>query len=110
VAGGKDESVSQPLWTPKNELLFISDRTGWWNIYREVNGKVIYLLLLLLLLLLLWVLLLLLPCLLLLLLPLKHPGTGHSLCQQALHCCQLLLNGMALGQPSKWAGSCANDM
>ncbi len=40
MAGGKDESVSQPLWSPKNELLFISDRTGWWNIYREVNGKV----------------------------------------------------------------------
>ncbi|DBB15202.1 TPA: hypothetical protein ACH3X3_004206 [Trebouxia sp. C0006] len=39
VAGGEDESVSQPLWSPKNELLFISDRTGWWNIYREVNGK-----------------------------------------------------------------------
>ncbi len=40
VAGGKDESVTQPLWTPKNELLFISDRTGWWNIYRDVDGKV----------------------------------------------------------------------
>jgi len=71
VAGGKDESVSQPLWTPKNELLFISDRTGWWNIYREVSGKVIYHLILLLLLL------------------LKHPGTGHTLCQQDLHCYQL---------------------
>ena len=57
VAGGKDESVTQPLWTPKNELMFISDRTGWWNIYREVNGKVHCLLLLLPLLLLLLLLL-----------------------------------------------------
>ena len=81
MAGGKDESVSQPLWTPKNELLFISDRTGWWNIYREVNGKVIYLMLLLLLLL------------------LKHPGTHYvsKLCSAA----SFTLNGIVLGQPSK---------
>lgn len=39
VAGGKDESVTQPVWTPKNELLFVSDRTGWWNIYNQANGK-----------------------------------------------------------------------
>ena len=35
VAGGKDESVSQPLWTPDNDLLFTSDKLGapgWWNI------------------------------------------------------------------------------
>ena len=37
VAGGKDESVTQPAWTPNNELLFISDRTGWWNIYKLVS-------------------------------------------------------------------------
>ena len=37
VAGGKDESVTQPVWTPKNELLFVSDRTGWWNIYKYVS-------------------------------------------------------------------------
>jgi len=72
----------------QNELLFISDRTGWWNIYREVSGKVIYHLILLLLLLLcqLGMLLMLLLWLLLLL---KHPGTGHTLCQQDLHCYQL---------------------
>lgn len=40
VAGGKDESVTQPMWTPKNELLFVSDRTGWWNIYQENDGQV----------------------------------------------------------------------
>lgn len=37
VAGGKDESVAQPMWTPKNDLLFVSDRTGWWNIYKYVS-------------------------------------------------------------------------
>ena len=37
VAGGKDESVTQPVWTPKNELLFVSDRTGWWNIYKYIS-------------------------------------------------------------------------
>jgi len=24
-----------PVWAPDNALLFISDRTGWWNLYRE---------------------------------------------------------------------------
>ncbi len=34
VAGGPDESVQQPVWQNADELLFISDRTGWWNLYR----------------------------------------------------------------------------
>lgn len=34
VAGGKDESCFQPQWSPQGELFFISDRTGFWNIYR----------------------------------------------------------------------------
>ena len=33
VAGGPDESVIQPLWSPSGELWFASDRTGWWNLY-----------------------------------------------------------------------------
>jgi dipeptidyl aminopeptidase/acylaminoacyl peptidase len=33
VAGGPDESVVQPLWSPSGELWFASDRTGWWNLY-----------------------------------------------------------------------------
>ena len=44
VAGGKDESVSQPLWTPDNDLLFTSDKLGepgWWNIIcLTAQGKV----------------------------------------------------------------------
>jgi dipeptidyl aminopeptidase/acylaminoacyl peptidase len=38
VAGGPSESICQPEWTPSGELLFISDRSGWWNVYRERNG------------------------------------------------------------------------
>jgi dipeptidyl aminopeptidase/acylaminoacyl peptidase len=34
VAGGVDESVYQPAFSPTGELFFVSDRTGWWNIYR----------------------------------------------------------------------------
>ena len=34
VAGGEDESIFQPEWSPGGELFFVSDRSGWWNIYR----------------------------------------------------------------------------
>ena len=34
VAGGADESIFQPSWSPSGVLHFVSDRTGWWNIYR----------------------------------------------------------------------------
>jgi dipeptidyl aminopeptidase/acylaminoacyl peptidase len=34
VAGRPGESVLQPVWTPGRSLLFISDRNGWWNLYR----------------------------------------------------------------------------
>ena len=34
VAGGIDESIFQPLWSPRGELHFVSDRSGWWNLYR----------------------------------------------------------------------------
>ena len=40
VAGGPDESVLQPLWSPSGELHFASDRNGWWNLYRRRNGAV----------------------------------------------------------------------
>ncbi|MDA8313518.1 MAG: prolyl oligopeptidase family serine peptidase [Actinomycetota bacterium] len=33
VAGGPGESVTQPKYTPDGRLLFVSDRTGWWNLY-----------------------------------------------------------------------------
>jgi dipeptidyl aminopeptidase/acylaminoacyl peptidase len=34
VAGGVYESIFQPEWSPAGELHFISDRSGWWNLYR----------------------------------------------------------------------------
>ena len=34
VAGGVDESVFQPQWSPDGTLYFVSDRSGWWNLYR----------------------------------------------------------------------------
>ncbi|MEZ0123337.1 MAG: prolyl oligopeptidase family serine peptidase [Candidatus Reddybacter sp.] len=34
LAGGCDESIFQPQWSPKGELYFVSDRSEWWNIYR----------------------------------------------------------------------------
>ncbi|HEY0321249.1 MAG TPA: S9 family peptidase [Pyrinomonadaceae bacterium] len=34
VAGGEDESVFQPEWSPDGTLYFVSDRSGWWNLYR----------------------------------------------------------------------------
>ncbi len=35
VAGGPSESIFQPSWSPSGALHFVSDRTGWWNIYRS---------------------------------------------------------------------------
>ncbi|HEV2188882.1 MAG TPA: prolyl oligopeptidase family serine peptidase [Stellaceae bacterium] len=34
IAGGDDESVCQPQWSPDGVLYLISDRNGWWNLYR----------------------------------------------------------------------------
>jgi dipeptidyl aminopeptidase/acylaminoacyl peptidase len=34
VAGGAEESIFQPEWSPAGELHFVSDRSGWWNLYR----------------------------------------------------------------------------
>jgi dienelactone hydrolase len=40
VAGGGDESVVQPDWAADGGLLFVSDRTGWWNLYHSGLGSV----------------------------------------------------------------------
>jgi dipeptidyl aminopeptidase/acylaminoacyl peptidase len=34
VAGGESESIFQPEWSPAGVLHFVSDRGGWWNLYR----------------------------------------------------------------------------
>ncbi len=38
VAGGPDESIFQPEWSPDGRLYFVSDRSGWWNLYRLAPG------------------------------------------------------------------------
>lgn len=35
VAGGPQESIFQPEWSLDGLLYFVSDRTGWWNLYRR---------------------------------------------------------------------------
>lgn len=40
VAGGLDESIFQPEWSPDGILHFVSDRTGWWNLYRLEEKRV----------------------------------------------------------------------
>lgn len=40
ITGGEEESIFQPAWSPDGTLYFVSDRTGWWNLYRWRNGQV----------------------------------------------------------------------
>jgi dipeptidyl aminopeptidase/acylaminoacyl peptidase len=40
VAGGPAESICQPEWSPAGVLHFVSDQTGWWNLYRFRDGVV----------------------------------------------------------------------
>lgn len=35
VAGGPHESVVAPDWSPAGRLHWLSDRSGWWNLYRD---------------------------------------------------------------------------
>ncbi len=38
LAGGDGEALFQPAWSPQGRLHFVSDRSGWWNLYREGAG------------------------------------------------------------------------
>ncbi len=40
VAGGRDESVFQPVFSPDGTLYFVSDRSNWWNLYRLRHERV----------------------------------------------------------------------
>ena len=40
VAGGLAESIFQPEWSPEGLLHFVSDRTGWWNLYRIERNRI----------------------------------------------------------------------
>ncbi|MGW1611611.1 dipeptidyl-peptidase 5 [Streptomyces sp. NPDC002285] len=35
VAGGPDEAIAQADWSADGRLLYASDRSGWWNLYRD---------------------------------------------------------------------------
>ncbi len=39
VSGGLLESIVQPEWSPNGVLHFLSDRNGWWNLYRWQERK-----------------------------------------------------------------------
>jgi dipeptidyl aminopeptidase/acylaminoacyl peptidase len=38
IAGSATEAICQPQWSPDGILYFVSDRTGWWNLYRYEQG------------------------------------------------------------------------
>jgi dipeptidyl aminopeptidase/acylaminoacyl peptidase len=40
VAGGVNESIFQPAWSPQGALHFVSDCSGWWNLYRQRGGAI----------------------------------------------------------------------
>ena len=40
IAGGNNESIYQPQWSPDGTLYFISDRSGWWNLYRWNENQI----------------------------------------------------------------------
>lgn len=45
IAGGISKSIFQPEWSPappvsESPLHFVSDHTGWWNLYRWREGKI----------------------------------------------------------------------
>jgi dipeptidyl aminopeptidase/acylaminoacyl peptidase len=46
IAGDDQESICQPEWSPDGNLYFVSDATGWWNLYRhnlaENNSILLY--------------------------------------------------------------------
>jgi hypothetical protein len=39
VAGGSDESIFQPEFSPDGTLYFVSDKSAWWNIYRLIDDQ-----------------------------------------------------------------------
>ncbi|NOT55305.1 MAG: S9 family peptidase [Deltaproteobacteria bacterium] len=40
IAGGESESIFCPQWSPDGVLYFMSDRSGWWNLYRQRDRQV----------------------------------------------------------------------
>ncbi|WP_323844559.1 S9 family peptidase [Microbulbifer magnicolonia] len=42
VAGGDNESLFQPQWSPEGELFYVSDRNNWWNLYRLGSNQTLW--------------------------------------------------------------------
>lgn len=40
ITSQSNESVTEPSWSPQGILHFISDRTGWWNLYRCTGNRI----------------------------------------------------------------------
>ncbi|MDJ0889995.1 MAG: S9 family peptidase [Gammaproteobacteria bacterium] len=40
IAGGRDESVFQPVWGANGSLYYVSDPSGWWNLFRWRDGRI----------------------------------------------------------------------
>lgn len=40
VAGGPAESALHPRWAPGGDLIFVSDRTGWWNLDAQSDSSI----------------------------------------------------------------------
>ena len=38
IAGGPDEAIVSPAWAPDGSIVYASDRSGWWNLYRHRPG------------------------------------------------------------------------
>lgn len=39
IAGGDGVSVFQPSWSQAQQLFFVDDRSGWWNLYSYTSGQ-----------------------------------------------------------------------
>lgn len=39
IAGADNISICQPQWSPDNQLTFISDESGWWNLYKNIHQQ-----------------------------------------------------------------------
>jgi len=40
IAGGSEGSICQPKYSPDGVLYFVSEKTGWWNLYRYRDGLI----------------------------------------------------------------------
>jgi dipeptidyl aminopeptidase/acylaminoacyl peptidase len=42
IAGGAQESIADPRWSPDGVLYYISDRSNWWNLYRADSAQPVW--------------------------------------------------------------------